>query len=171
MSATVAPGAPEERDARHVAPLTPSPSERASCLDTSLVLPVQEESVAVSKRRVITGKVRVSTRTVTADETAEIALERSRVDVIRVPMERVVEVAPEMRVEGDTTIIPVIEERLVVMRQLVLIEEVRIRRRVVQDVARQRVTLRKQLVVVERLDPEGHASGADPEAGSSSLNR
>ena len=128
------------------------------------VLPVVEETAEVFKRPVVTGKVRVSTRTTITDEAAEIALERSLVDVIRVPMGRVVEVAPKVRIEGDTTILPVLEERLVVVKQLVLVEEVRLRRRVVQDVAHTPVALRKQHVVVERLDPEGRS--VDVNAGS-----
>ena len=45
-----------------------------------------------------------------------------------VTVDRVVPVVPEIRHEGETTIYPVMEERLVVTRELVLKEEVRVTR-------------------------------------------
>jgi stress response protein YsnF len=47
-------------------------------------------------------------------------------------MGRIVETAPEIRTEGDVTILPVVEEVLVVEKRLVLKEELHIRRRVRQ---------------------------------------
>ncbi len=43
------------------------------------------------------------------------------------PVGRVVDEAPAARAEGDTTIIPVVEERLVVVKQLFLVEEIHVR--------------------------------------------
>lgn len=51
------------------------------------------------------------------------------VDVQRVAINQVVESVPDTRIEGDTTIIPVVEEILVVEKRLVLREEVRITKR------------------------------------------
>ena len=131
-----------------------------------VVLPVVEETVEVSKRLAVVGRVQVSTRTSTADEMAEIDLERSLVEVVRVPVGRVVEVAPDVRIEGDTTIMPVLEERLVVVKQLVLVEEVHVRCRFVKDVVQTSVALRRQHVVVKRLDKEGRP--VDVDTGSKS---
>jgi hypothetical protein len=50
------------------------------------------------------------------------------VSVERVPVNRIVDKAPETRQEGDVTIIPVIEEVITVEKRLLLREEVRIRR-------------------------------------------
>jgi stress response protein YsnF len=47
-------------------------------------------------------------------------------------MGRMVETAPEIRTESDVTILPVVEEVLVVEKRLVLKEELHIRRRVRQ---------------------------------------
>ena len=113
-----------------------------------------EETLSVSKRSVRTGSVRVSTRTETHEELAEAMLQHGVVDITRVPMDRVVDSAPSVRTEGDTTIVPVVEERLVVTKQLVLVEELHLRRRVKQEVTRTPVTLRRQHVEVERLDAE-----------------
>jgi stress response protein YsnF len=50
----------------------------------------------------------------------------------RAAMGRMVETAPEIRTESDVTILPVVEEVLVVEKRLVLKEELHIRRRVRQ---------------------------------------
>jgi len=78
-----------------------------------------------------------------------------RVDVERVPMDRVVDVAPAVRIEGDVTIIPIVEERLVVERQLVLVEELRLHRHATTEAVEIPITLRKQRAVVERVDDVG----------------
>ena len=116
------------------------------------VLQVVEERVTVAKRRKATGSVRIGTVTETVETTAEADLERYRVEVTRVPVGRVVDVAPEARAEGDTTVIPVVEERLVLVKQLVLVEELRIRHVREREVVTRPVTLRRQRVVVERRD-------------------
>jgi stress response protein YsnF len=67
-----------------------------------------------------------------------------------VPIDRLVDVAPAIRTEGDVTIIPVVEEILVVETKLVLKEEVHIRRTLTKETVEQSVTLRKQRAIVER---------------------
>ena len=68
---------------------------------------------------------------------------------------RVVDEAPAARAEGDTTIIPVIEERLIVVKQLVLSEEVNIRHALERREICELVTLRRQCAVIKGLDPQG----------------
>ncbi len=121
-------------------------------------VPVLDETLSVSKREVMTGRVRVATRTELREELAESVLEHSLVDVTRVKVDRVVDTAPQVRIEGDTTIVPVLEERLVVTKQLVLVEELHIRHRVERTVERTPVTLRRQNVTVEHLDPDEPAA-------------
>ena len=118
------------------------------------------ETLTVSKRRRSTGKVRVAIRTEVTEATAETELDRYRIEVTRVPVDRVVDEAPAARTEGDTTIVSVVEERLVVVKQLVVVEELRIRHVVEREAVSQPVTLRRQRAVVERIDPDGkHADG------------
>jgi stress response protein YsnF len=76
------------------------------------------------------------------------------VDVQRVPMNQQVDALLEVRYEGDTLVIPVIEEVLVVEKRLMLKEEVRVTRRTVQTPIQQPVTVRKQEVIVQHLTPE-----------------
>jgi stress response protein YsnF len=72
-----------------------------------------------------------------------------------VPIDKVVDKVPTIRQENDTTIIPVLEEVLVVEKRLVLKEELHIRRRLAQVDVEVPVSLRKQRVVIDRLDAAG----------------
>ena len=77
------------------------------------------------------------------------------VEVERIPINRVVDTVPQIRTDGDVTIVPVFEERLVVEKQLVLVEEVRIRRTASVENVEVPITLRKERATVERLDGSG----------------
>lgn len=132
-------------------------------------IPLLAETVRVTKRRRPTGRVRVGTHTETVQAIAEVELDRYRVEVTRVPVGRVVAEAPSARTEGDTTVIPVVEERLVVVKQLVLVEELHVRHVLERETVTEAVTLRRQHAVVERLGDQGeptsaHATDDDPQA-------
>ena len=123
--------------------------------DGSEVIALLEETLTVSKRRKVTGRVRIATHTETSEAHAEAEVDRYRVEVTRVPVGRVVDEAPLARAEGDTTIIPVVEERYVVVKQLVLVEELRIRHVLERETVSEPVTLRRQHAAIERFDPDG----------------
>jgi uncharacterized protein (TIGR02271 family) len=127
------------------------------------VLPLLEEELRVDKRSVTTGKVRVRSVVDTVEEVARAALEGERVEVTRVPVDKEVNVAPSMRTEGDLTIIPVLEEILVVEKRLVLKEELHIRRHRTHENVEVPVTLRKQRAVIERLTADGQSLSDDEE--------
>jgi stress response protein YsnF len=117
-------------------------------------IPVVEERARVETRRRVTRRVRVRTETDTTDSIAEARLEGETVEITRVP--RGVEVAapPDIRTEGDVTVIPVCEEMLFVERRLVLTEEIHVRRRRTRETVAVPVALRRQRAIVEELDPE-----------------
>jgi stress response protein YsnF len=71
--------------------------------------------------------------------------------VERVAIGQPVETMPPVREEGEYLIIPVVEEVLKIERVLVLKEEVRIRRTQHTERYQERVTLRRQQAVVNRL--------------------
>jgi stress response protein YsnF len=118
------------------------------------VIPLVEETASIGKREVVTGRVRVQTVTDTIEELARADVQRETVEVTRVPIDRMVELAPEIRTEGDVTILPVVEEVLVVEKRLVLKEELHIRRRVETETVEVPVPLRKQRAIVERVAPD-----------------
>ncbi len=126
-----------------------------------LVLEVVEERLAVGKVRVAGATVRVSTTTEVVEETAEVELDRYRVEITRVPIGKTVETAPLAPVEGDTTIVPVLEERFVVVKQLFLAEELHIRHVVEREVVREPVRLRRQHATVERSGDRAEVVGPD----------
>ena len=116
------------------------------------IIPILEEELDVSKRTVRTGTVRVETSTTIVDEVASALLETSNVEVVRVPVGREIDEAPQVRTEGDTTIVPVLEEVLVVQKRLILKEELHITRRVTTEQVDVPVPLRKQTATVTRSD-------------------
>ena len=118
------------------------------------VLPVTEEQLDVGRRTVETGAVRVRKRVqeVTGQLTEPLISEF--VETQRVPVGRVLQEPVGIRQEGEVTIVPVVEERLVLRKELVLVEEIRLTRRREEHNATEQVTLRRESVVIERFDPE-----------------
>jgi stress response protein YsnF len=118
------------------------------------IIPLVEENATISKRQAVTGHVRVQTVTDAIEEVAQANVQRETVEVTRVPVDKIVETAPGIRTEGDVTIVPVVEEVLVVEKRLVLKEELHIRRRIETETVEVPVTLRKQRAIVEREAPK-----------------
>jgi stress response protein YsnF len=123
------------------------------------VLPVVEEIVSVETRPVRTGRVRIETVTEAVEDIARAELGVSDVEVTRVPVDREIETVPEIRTEGDVTIVPVVEEVLVVTKRLVLKEEVHITRRRSSQAVEVPVTLRRQRAIVTREGREDQHDG------------
>ena len=119
------------------------------------VLSLVEETATIHKREVVSGKVQVRIITDTLEELAQANLQRESVEVTRVPIDQVVEVAPTVRTENDVVIVLVLEEVLVTRKQLVLKEELHIRRQVTAEAVEVPVSLRKQRAIVERVAPDG----------------
>jgi stress response protein YsnF len=129
-----------------------------------LVIPVLAETVSVGRRLVETGGgVRVTKRVRERAEVIEEALLQEDVTVERVAVNRIVDAAPAQRQEGDTLVIPVLEEVLVIEKRLLLREEVRVTRR--QRVVREprTVTLREERAEVERMAPGADGGAGGPE--------
>ena len=130
------------------------------------IIPIGEEELKVETRSVPTGRVRVETKTELVEEIATAQLATSEVEISRVPVGREVETAPEVRTIGDVTIVPVMEEVLVVERRLMLKEELHIRRRVTTETVEVPVSLRKQRGIVTRTgDPAQPATDKDETNG------
>jgi len=122
-----------------------------------LVIPLVEETAQIEKRRVTTGRVRLSTAVDTTEQTLRETLQGETVDIDRVAVDRMIEAGeglPQVRTEGDVTIIPVVEETLVVEKRLVLKEELHVRRRITQEAVEVPVTLRKTRVEIEHIDAD-----------------
>jgi uncharacterized protein (TIGR02271 family) len=92
-------------------------------------IPLVEERATVSKREVETGRLRVQVSVEEREETVPIDLLHHEVEIERVPVNRPVSELPSVRLEGSTTIIPVVEEVVVLERRLVVVEEIHVRRK------------------------------------------
>jgi uncharacterized protein (TIGR02271 family) len=117
-------------------------------------IPVAEEQVRVDRETVETGRVRVRTAVEHEPVDIDVPVAAEELVVERVPAGRVVDAAAGPRVEGDTTIIPVYEERVVVQKELVLVEEVHVRRVSSEGRHRERVDRRIERLEVSREEPE-----------------
>lgn len=121
--------------------------------DDALALPLVSEIAVVSKETVETGRVRVSTHVEQRQQLVREALSHQDVVVDRVEIGEVVQVAPEIRMDGDVLVYPVVEEVLFVEKRLVLKEELRISRRTTIEHVERDVVLRSVRADVERTPP------------------
>ena len=129
-----------------------------------VVIPLAEEAVSVSKREVETGRVQVALTTETETVVAREVLRGRRVEVERVPVGRALaegEAPPRSREEGDTLVVPLVEEVAVVAKRLVLREEVRVRFVATEAPFEEAVEVRRQPAAVERAPPD---AGTGPPA-------
>ena len=114
------------------------------------VIPVVEEALRVEKREVESGRVVVHKTVTERDEVAEVSLRKQDLVVERVPVGCVVSEAPQTRQEGDTLIVPILEEVLVVEKRLVLKEELHIRKQSSERMERQTVRLRREQAEIKQ---------------------
>ncbi|MBE7174576.1 MAG: YsnF/AvaK domain-containing protein [Williamsia sp.] len=127
-------------------------------MDQPLVIPVVEERLKVEKKVVEAGKVKISKKVKEEEKTVDIPVSQEEVQVERIPVNRFVETAPQIRYEGETMIVPVLREVVVVEKRIELIEEIHITKKIHQTQVSQQVTLRTEEVTVERLPGENNLS-------------
>jgi uncharacterized protein (TIGR02271 family) len=140
--------------------------DRTSDKTGETVIPLLAEEVTVSKRVVETGRVQVARLTHEREQLIDELLAHETMEIDRTPIGRQVDAMPTVREEGDTIVIPLVEEVLVVERRLFLKEEVRIRRVRTTERHQESVTLRHHEAVVTRLPVEPPAVGESPDSGA-----
>jgi uncharacterized protein (TIGR02271 family) len=115
------------------------------------------EELTVGKEAVETGRVRVSKQTRTRDVAINETLLRESAEIETIPIGRQIFKMPSVRHEGETIIVPIVEEVIHTERRLMLKEEVRITRRKITEQFHDRVTLRYQEAVVTRVPSASEA--------------
>lgn len=137
------------------------PPKNAEPDRAEIVVPLHKEEATISRRVIAGDTVRISTVTEQREHVVDEPVFRERVEIEHVAVGRDIETVPEIVQNGDVTIIPVVEEILVVQRRLMLKEELHVRR--VRDTAQHHevVLLREQKAVVTRTP-----GGASPEASA-----
>jgi uncharacterized protein (TIGR02271 family) len=120
-------------------------------------IPLVEERLSIAKRQVETGRLRVAIKVEQREELVPVELAHDEVEIERVPKNVAVSELPGVRLEGNTTVIPVVEEVVVVEKRLVLVEEIHVRRKVATTTEQIPVMLRAEQATVER---DGAEEGA-----------
>ena len=123
-----------------------------------VVVPVIREEVQVDKRVVDTGRgVRIHKTVAELPCHIDERLLRDEVEVSHVPVDRIVplDAAPATRYEGETLVVPILEEVLVVERRVRIKEELRITRTRREERHAETVMLKSEQVSVERFEEPG----------------
>jgi uncharacterized protein (TIGR02271 family) len=123
-------------------------------------IPLVEERLNVSKRQVEAGRLRVRISVEEREERVPVTLSHDEVEVERVPKNHPVAELPSVRLEGNTTIIPVVEEVVVVEKRLLLVEEIHVRRRTGTSTQEVPIMIRSEQAAIERA-----GQAAAPDAG------
>jgi stress response protein YsnF len=113
-------------------------------------IPLVEEEARIIKRASITERVTVRTALDEEQVVLRDELSREHVEVVRVPVNREVSEAPPIQTDGDLTIIPVLEERLVVEKRLFVVEELHLRRSSRSEPVEVPTTVRRTRVEIDR---------------------
>jgi uncharacterized protein (TIGR02271 family) len=119
-----------------------------------LRIPLYVEEASVSRQKVEKANVEIALISGTRGQLVDEELTHVRVEIERVPIGRTIDVVPPITQEGDTTIIPVVEEIVVVERRFLLKEEVHIRRVTTKERHQETVVLRKQEALITRKEAE-----------------
>ncbi len=128
----------------------PTRSADAVELTETTLIPLVEERLTVDKRVVETGKVRLHKTIQEYSESLNESLDMHTYDIERVLLNQPIDAVPAVRHEEETTIYPLVEEQLVLTKQLILKEEIRVTRRHAVRQDTQVVTLRREHLTVER---------------------
>jgi len=113
-------------------------------------IPVIEEVARIDKEVVETGHVVVRKVVHQENQTVNVPTRHDHVSVEHVPVNRYVDVPPPVRHEGDTMIIPVFREEVVVTTRILLVEEVHVRKQTVTTNTAHNVELRREEIRSER---------------------
>ncbi|MGB3798390.1 MAG: DUF2382 domain-containing protein [Lewinella sp.] len=130
-----------------------SGGERSKIEDTQTI-PVIEERVVIDSRSTVTGETTVN-KTV---HSRRVDLPLTDIDTTyqekRVPVNRVVDLMPTIRYEGENLIVPVVREEEVVVKRLILVEEIHLIKNVTRSERTQSIELKSEEVEITRRTPE-----------------
>ncbi|KQW99965.1 hypothetical protein ASC94_30820 [Massilia sp. Root418] len=139
-------------------PQSPDPS-----IEHAATVPRLQEELSVATRVVDTGRgVRVSKVVDERPEQVSVPLWHEELSVERVAVDVELAEPPVPRYEGDTLVMPVVEEVVVLQKRYRVREELRITRTRVQRQHTETVTLRSEEVAVERFDNQADRKGNEP---------
>jgi uncharacterized protein (TIGR02271 family) len=112
-------------------------------------LPLIEERVQVDIRQADLGEIDVHKTVESIEETWFEPVDHEEVEIDRIKVTRYIDAPEQPHQEGEWLIVPVIEEMIVVQKQLVVVEEIRIRKHRVTEQQEIRETVRRERASVE----------------------
>lgn len=117
----------------------------------SIVVPVIEEQIVITKETIETGKVFIRKTVVEEEASINIPLLQEGYQVERRPGKKeLLPTHPPTRYEGDTMIVPVVREVLVIEKRYEVTEEIHVIKTKTEVPHLQQITLLKEEVSVER---------------------
>jgi uncharacterized protein (TIGR02271 family) len=132
-----------------------NPSENNADLTASVTtIPVIHEQVKVEKKVVETGRVHIKKSVHEEVDLYNVALLEEQVTVERIPINQYVDTAPPaIRYEGEVMIIPVLKEVAVVVKRIMLVEELHVTKHKSEKKELHEATLRKEEIEITRTGP------------------
>ncbi len=112
-------------------------------------IPLATERLNIGKQVVELGELRIHKRVEQIEEVQRVPVTHDELVVERIPMNQPLDAPRQPRTENDVLIIPVMKEVLVVQRQLVLVEEVRVSKRYVTEEHEVREPVRRERIELE----------------------
>lgn len=126
-------------------------------MEADLNQEILAEALDIQKRMKLTGVVRLEKTVRNSDAVVDEILTSNSITVERRAVNKYMDEVASIRQEGNTMIIPVMEEIVIVTKQLVLKEEIRITNHRQQSLHHETIPLRAEEVQVTRIDPSDAA--------------
>lgn len=114
-------------------------------------IPIIEEQVQITKVKETQGTVRVQKSVEQLPFQEIVELNREEITVERIPVNREISSIPEIQYDDDVTIIPVVREVPVVVKKLMLVEEVHIRKITTTETTPTVGSVRAERISIERI--------------------
>lgn len=113
-----------------------------------------EERLELGTKKVVDRRVRITRATRVDEKNITAELTQENVDIKRFAKNEVLEAQniPQIRQEGDVTIIPIIEERVEIIKHYVLTEEIHIIKKRSTERHQEIITLRSQEIIISTED-------------------
>ena len=111
------------------------------------VIPVIEEEILFDKKVVKNKTLIIEKKITSAEVSVDVPLTTEHINVERVGMNQFLDSQPSVRYDGDTIIIPVTRE--VVVKRLLLVEEIRISKQLETKNQSEKIILKKEEVTVK----------------------
>ena len=112
---------------------------------------VMEEEASINKQVVEQAKVRITKKVHEEEEHVDVSSSQEEVEVHKVVINKYVDAMPETRYEGNTMIVPVMKEVVVVEKRLLLAEEIHITKHKVTSAGEKIIPVLREEVHVERI--------------------